>query len=79
MDDLLNVYAFIQDKYISRMEFDPTYPEINKSSFKDCECKEFYGDCEEAIPSNVHKPRGKDVDIRIYVDSDHAREKRTRS
>jgi hypothetical protein len=32
----------------------------------------------EAIPSNAPEPRGKDVDIRMYVDSNHAGEKRTR-
>ena len=36
-DALLNVYDFLQDKYNSRMKFDPTYPEINKSSLKECE------------------------------------------
>ena len=55
------------------MTFDPTYPEINKYSFKECEWKEFYGDCEEAIPSNAPKSRGGDVDLRIYVDSDRSR------
>ena len=33
---------------------------------------------EEAIPPNAPTPRGKDVDLRMYVDSDHAGEKKTR-
>ena len=40
--------------------------------------KEFYGDVKEAIPSNAPNPCGKSVHIRMYVDSDHAGEKRTR-
>ncbi len=32
---------------------------------------------EEAIPSNMPPPFGKDVDLRMMVDSDHAGEKRT--
>jgi len=34
--------------------------------------KEFYGDVQEAIPPNEPTPLGKDVDLRMYVDSDHA-------
>ncbi len=33
---------------------------------------------EEAIPPNMPPPFGKDVDLRMMVDSDHAGEKRTR-
>jgi hypothetical protein len=40
--------------------------------------KEFYGDIEEAIPDNMPRPLGKPVDIRMWVDSDHAGKKRTR-
>jgi hypothetical protein len=39
---------------------------------------EFYGDVEEAIPPDMPPPLGKDVDLRMMVDSDHAIEKRTR-
>ncbi len=39
---------------------------------------EFYGDVEEAIPVDMPEPLGKDVDIRMMCDSDHAGDKRTR-
>jgi hypothetical protein len=39
---------------------------------------EFYGNVEEAISPNMPPPLGKDVDLRMMVDSDHAGEKRTR-
>jgi hypothetical protein len=39
---------------------------------------EFYGKMEEAIPPDMPPPLGKDVDLRIMVDSDHAGEKKTR-
>jgi hypothetical protein len=38
----------------------------------------FYGDVEEAIPVNMPKPLGKDVDVCMMCDSDHAGDKRTR-
>lgn len=47
------------------------------SVFKECEWKAFYGDVTEAIPPNAPSPRGKDVDLQMFVDSDHAGDKRT--
>ena len=34
--------------------------------------KHFYGKVAEAIPPNAPEPRGKEVEIRIFVDSIHA-------
>ena len=60
------------------MAFDPTVPYYNETSFQECDWKEFYGEVKEAIPSNAPEPRGESVHIRMYVDSDHTGEKRTR-
>jgi hypothetical protein len=38
---------------------------------------EFYGNVEEAIPPDMPPPLGKDVDLCMMVDSDHAGEKST--
>ena len=78
LDTVLHMFAFLRQKYNSRLAFDPTYPTIDMNDFKDCDWKEFYGDVKEAIPSNAPKPRGKEVDLRGYGDSDHAGEKLTR-
>ena len=40
--------------------------------------KTFYGDVNESIPPNAPDPRGKAVDLRIWVDSDHAGDKMTK-
>ena len=72
------MYDFLWDKHNSRISFDPTYPGIKKSSFRECEWKDLYGDCEEAIQSNAPKSREKDVDLKLYVDIDHDGEKITR-
>ena len=37
--------------------------------------KEFYCNVQEAIPPNAPPALGKDVDLRMYVDSDHAGDK----
>ena len=57
---------------------DPTYPEIDMSNFKKHEWTRFYGDIKEPIPVKMPEPRGKEVDICLYVDSDHAGDKRNR-
>jgi len=41
------------------------------SVFKECDGKQFYGDGTGAIPLNAMEPRGKDVDLQMFVDSDH--------
>ena len=69
---LLHIYGYLKNKYNSRIVYDPSYPDIDHSQFKDCDWKEFYGDAKEAIPINAPPARGKGVDLRLYVDSDFA-------
>jgi hypothetical protein len=40
--------------------------------------KSMYGDVKEIIPSDAPASRGKEVDLRFFVDSDHAGEQFTR-
>jgi hypothetical protein len=65
------IYSYLDRKHNSRMVFDPTYPGIDMGSFKECDWKEFYGDVKEAIPPHAPKPRGKEIDLCMFVDSDH--------
>ena len=60
------------------MVFNPTYPTPDMSIFQEHDWCDFYGDTKEAVPTNSSKPRGKEVDMRIFVDSDHAGDKPTR-
>ncbi len=78
LDAVVRVFSYLKHKHNSRMVFDPTYPEIDLTSFKECDWKNFYGDTKEAIPPNAPKPLGKEVDLRLFVDSDYAGDKRTR-
>ena len=48
------------------------------SLFKDCDWKQYYGNAKEAIPPNAPEARGKEVDLRLFVDSDHANDQCTR-
>ena len=78
LEALYHVFAYLKKKHNSRIVLDPTYPEINMDDFKQCDWKEFYGDVREPIPLNALEPRGKEIDIRLFVDSSHADDKLTR-
>mmetsp|Transcript_37601 Transcript_37601/g.53010 ORF Transcript_37601/g.53010 Transcript_37601/m.53010 type:complete len:1380 (-) Transcript_37601:246-4385(-) len=75
LEALLHIYSYLDDRHNSRMVFDPTYPTVNKDEFQTCDWKEFYGDVKETIPINAPEPRGKDVDLRLFVDADFAGDK----
>jgi hypothetical protein len=77
---VFGIYAFLRNRHNGCLIFDPTVPEIDRSSFNDgAEWKDFYGNVEEPIPGNAPPPRGKDVILlRLFVDSDHAGEQMTR-
>ena len=73
-----HVFAYIKKHHNSRLVFDPSYPDIDKSNFMEHDWKEFYGNVQEAVPPNAPPALGKDVDLRMYVDSDHAGDKSNR-
>jgi hypothetical protein len=76
LENALRVMGYLHLKHNSRLIFDPTYPEIDQTAFPFFEWMEFYGNVEEAIPPNMPPHLGKDVDICMMVDSDHAGGKR---
>ena len=60
------------------MVFDPTYPNIDDNDFPRYEWTDFYGSVKALEPPDMPEPLGNDVDLVMYVDSDHAGDKRTR-
>ena len=72
------ISGYLKDKHNSSMIFDPTYPLIDQSDFKLCDWKEFYGGATEANPPNDPKPLGKEVNLRLVCDSEHAGDGKTR-
>ena len=78
LEAAIHIMGYLRLKHNTRLVFDPTYPDICESDFPRFDWTEFYGDVTEAIPTDMPPPLGKEVDIRMMVDSDHAGEKRTR-
>ncbi len=75
LENALHVMGYLRLKHNSRLIFDPTYPDIDLIAFPSFDWMEFYGNMEEAIPPNTPPPLGKDVDLCMMIDSDHARDK----
>ena len=78
LEAVYHIFAYLAGKHNTRLVMDPTYPTIDMSQFKECDWRDFYGDIREPIPPKAPPPRGKEVDLRLYVDSDHAGDKLTR-
>jgi hypothetical protein len=72
------VFAYLKAKHNARIVFDPTYYDIDPSVFQEHDWKNFYGDVKEAIPVDLPPSRGNEVDLRMYTDSNHAGDQRTR-
>lgn len=81
MHAALHTMAHLKQRHNTRMVFDPTYPDIDHDSFHQADnatWKEQYGDVREALPPNMPEALGKPVDLRLFVDSDHAGDKSIR-
>jgi hypothetical protein len=78
LEAVFHLFAYLKHKHNARLVFDPTYPDIDYSNFMERDWKATYGDVTEAIPLNAPPPRGKEVDTRLFVDADHAGDKRVR-
>ena len=72
LEAAIHVMSYLKTKHNSRLVFDPSYPDINENDFKVCDWKEFYGDVKEAIPDNAPEALGREVELCMMVDSDHA-------
>ena len=75
---MYHIFAYLKKKHNARIILDPTYPDVDENAFVKCDWKDFYGDIKEPIPPNAPEALGKEVDIRLYVDSSHADDRLTR-
>jgi hypothetical protein len=77
LEAALHIMGYLRLKHNSRLIFDPTYPTIVESDFPQYDWTVFYGDIKEPILHDIPEPLGKEVEIRMMCDSDHAGCKRT--
>jgi hypothetical protein len=74
LDAVYHLFAYLSLHHNARVVFEPTYPDIDMRAFVKTDWKPMYGDVKEEIPPNAPVTRGKAIDLRLFVDSDHAGE-----
>ncbi len=78
LETALHVMFYLSQKHKTRLIFDLTHPKIDLGQFPQYNWTKFYGNVKEAIPVDLLEPLGKDLDVCMMCDSDHAGDKRTR-
>jgi hypothetical protein len=74
LDAVYHLFAYLSLHHNARVVFDSTYPDADMRAFIKTDWKPMCGDAKEAIPPNAPVTRVKSIDLRIFVDSDHAGE-----
>jgi hypothetical protein len=72
LDAVFRIFSYLKTKTNARLVLDPTYADIDYEAFQKQNWCEFYGNAKEQVPANAPPPRGKPVEIRCFVDADHA-------
>lgn len=67
-----HIYAFLKHHDRCTMVFDDNTLNFTSADFQEHEWTDFYGNVQEAIPSNAPEPRGNPVQINAFVDANHA-------
>jgi hypothetical protein len=78
LEAVYHVFAYLGLHNNVLVLFDPTYPTVDMGTFIKTDWKSMYVDVKEMIPSDAPISRGKKIDMRLFVDSDHAGEQLTR-
>jgi hypothetical protein len=78
LDAVYHLFAYLFLHHNARVVFDPTYPDVDIRAFIKTDWKPIYGDVKEASPPNSPVTRVNAIDLRLFVDSDHAGEHFTR-
>ena len=75
---MFRIFGYLKGHHNAQTVFDTIYPSTDMSMFQEHAWCGFYGDEKEAISPNAPDPRGKEVDMKIFVDSENAGDKFTR-
>mmetsp|Transcript_6957 Transcript_6957/g.15349 ORF Transcript_6957/g.15349 Transcript_6957/m.15349 type:complete len:138 (-) Transcript_6957:553-966(-) len=78
LEALYLIFHFLNKNPMKRVVFDPREPELDFSTFRNADWKEFYCDVKEEDPPNMPEPLGREVVMSCFVDANHAGNKVTR-
>ena len=79
LHELFRIFGYLRKHHNTEMPFDPTFPDMDKGKFPRHDWSmSIYGKLKEEFPPNMPKELGREMVMRVYVDSDHAGESLTR-
>ena len=78
LSQVFHIFAYLKKHHNSALVFEPSYPNVNIDTFPKHDCKKFYGDVKEAMPSDMPELFLKEVVMRCFVDADNSGKKLTR-
>ena len=81
MVQALHIFKYLDIHRKNELAFEPAYHNVGDQTdinVKVKATKEIYPDAKEELPPNAPPPRGKAIELRCFVDSDHADDVKTR-
>ena len=78
LEAVLHMVSYLKLRHNTRLVLDPSYPIIDHSNFRKCDLTDFYEGAVEAVPPNALPLRVKEVDLCMFVISNHVGNKQTR-
>jgi len=69
---LLHAFAYTKKHMNSRIVVDPLPRDWSGIEWNNADWTEFYPDAKEELPANMPEPRGKPVQVNLFVDAAHA-------
>ena len=78
LDAVFHKLNYLEKQHNARVVFDPSYPTIDMTSFKECDWSSFMVMHVKQYHRTPQNPVGRmSTYVRMFVDSDHAGDKRT--
>ena len=74
----LHIMGYLKLRHNSSLAFNPSHPNLEHSNFWECDWTDFYEGAVEAIPPNAPLMQGKEVELCMFIDSNHAGNKLTK-
>jgi hypothetical protein len=78
LEAVFDVFAYLVLHHDTRVGCDPNYPDVDMVIFIKTDGKSMYCDLKVMIPSDAPVPRGKEVDLSLFVNYDHDGDQFTR-
>lgn len=75
MEAVYTIFGYLKLHDRSTMVFDPAYLTWKESDFPTYDWTEFYKDASEDLPPNAPPPRGMPIQLNVFCDASHARNK----